>query len=329
MTARKKSVRILVTGGSGFVGTNLVGHFVSAGAEVVNFDIVPPRNEAHTAYWKRVDLLNLSQLRTHIARFKPEIVLHMAARTDLYGSTEDYATNTVGVSNLIASLRQGAAPRLVIFASSMLVCQLGYVPTHELDFCPITAYGVSKCQGEKLVRKEAELFFPWIILRPTSLWGPWFSTPYRDFFSVINRGIYFHPRGKKIRRSYGFVLNSVRQIERLIDLDGSDLVGRAVYLADYQPIELRSWAGEIQNCLGAPPVREVPEKLLLLGALLGDFIESVGWRHPPLTSFRLRNLLTEAVYDTSELEKTCGPTPYTMKEGVAITCDWIRQRTLS
>ena len=310
------------------MGTNLVGHFAHAGAEVVNFDIVPPRNDAHMGYWRCVDILNLSRLRTHIAKFQPEIVLHMAARTDLYGErAEDYAANTAGVSNLIECLRHSAPPRLVIFASSMLVCSLGYLPNHELDFCPSTAYGMSKCQGEKLVRKEAD--FPWIILRPTSLWGPWFSTPYRDFFSAIDRGIYFHPRGKTIRRSYGFVLNSVRQIERLIDLDGSDLTGRAVYLADYQPIELRSWAREIQKCLGAPPVREVPHKLLWLGALLGDFFESVGWRHAPLTSFRLRNLLTEAVYDTSELENACGPTPYTMKEGVTITCDWMRARIVS
>ena len=319
-----------MTGGSGFVGTNLVGHFASAGAEVVNFDIVPPRNESHIAYWKRVDILDLCGLDTYIARFQPEIVLHMAARTDLYGqSREDYVTNIAGVSNLIKCLRQSASPRLVIFASSMLVCRLGYLPNHELDFCPSTAYGLSKSIGEKLVRKEAESIFPWIILRPTSLWGPWFSTPYRDFFSAIGKGRYFHPRGTEIRRSYGFVLNSVRQIERLIDLDGSDLVGRAVYLADYQPTELSSWAREIQTCLGAPPVRELPQKLLLLGALLGDLLESVGWRHAPLTSFRLQNLLTEAVYDTSQLENACGPTPYTMKEGVAITCDWLKARNLS
>jgi len=281
-------------------------------------------------YWECVDILNPSGLHTHIARFQPEIVLHMAARTDLYGErTEDYAANTAGVSNLIDCLRHSASPRLVIFASSMLVCRLGYLPNHELDFCPSTAYGLSKSIGEKLVRKEAESLFPWIILRPTSLWGPWFSTPYRDFFSAIGRGIYFHPRGKEVRRSYGFVLNSVRQIERLIDLDGSDLVGRAVYLADYQPIELSSWAREIQRCLGAPPVREVPQKLLLLGALLGDLVERVGWSHPPLTSFRLRNLLTEAVYDTSQLENACGPTPYTMKQGVAITCDWLKARNFS
>jgi nucleoside-diphosphate-sugar epimerase len=305
-----------------------VDHFVRGGAEVENFDIVPPRNEAHRRYWKCVDMLNLAGLLQHIARFQPEIILHMAARTDLHGrGIEDYPVNTIGVSNLVECLRRHVCPRLVIFASSMLVCRLGYLPKGELDFCPNTAYGQSKCQGEKLVRKEAGSFFPWIILRPTSLWGPWFSSPYRDFFSAVSRGIYLHPRGKEIRRSYGFVLNAVHQIERLIVLQGADFIGRSVYLADYEPIELGQWAREIQKCLEAPPIHEVPQTLLLVAAIIGDLLKSVGWKDVPLTSFRLRNLLTQAVYDTSEFEKACGPVPYTMRQGVTITCEWMTARS--
>ena len=171
-----------MTGGSGFVGTNLVGHFASAGAEVVNFDIVAPRNQAHMAYWKRVDILNRSELRTHIARFQPEIVLHMDARTNLYGrGTEDYVTNTAGISNLIEGLRQSASPRLVIFASSMLVCHLGYVPNHELDFCPTTAYGQSKCQGNTLSQRS-KVVFSLVILRRRRYGDLGFQPPTEIFF---------------------------------------------------------------------------------------------------------------------------------------------------
>ena len=47
--------------------------------------------------------------------------------------------------------------------------------------------------------------------------------------------------------------------------------------------------------------------------------------HPPLTSFRLNNLLTDAVFDMSPLELIAGTLPYDMKQGVEITVDWMRK----
>ena len=305
-----------------------MGHFARAGAEVANFDLVPPRNQTHLPHWRRVDILDFDSLYSATADFNPEIVLHFGARTDLHGrSPEDYAANTTGVLNLIECLKSVTKPRLVLFSSSMLVCRLGYVPKRELDFCPTTPYGLSKCRGEKLIREQANSAFPWIILRPTSLWGPWFSTPYHDFFFAIQRGLYLHPRGKEVRRSYGFVLNSVHQIAQLVNSTPANLLGRSIYLADYEPTELGAWAREIQRHLDAPRIREVSPKLLLWAAILGDSMKKIGWRSVPLTTFRLRNLLTEAIYDTADLEVACGPVPYTMSEGVAMTCDWMRAQT--
>ncbi len=81
--------------------------------------------------------------------------------------------------------------------------------------------------------------FPWLIVRPTSIWGPWFAEPYRDFFTAIQRGLYMHPRGVRVRRSYGFVDNSVFILDRLTQHARGAAHRRTFYVADYEPVELR------------------------------------------------------------------------------------------
>jgi nucleoside-diphosphate-sugar epimerase len=317
--------RVLITGGSGFIGTNLVGYLHARGDAVANLDSASPRNPEHAHLWRNVSVLDRDELRRAVAEFKPEFVYHLAARADLDGkAVGDYEVNTQGVSNLIDAVRGSSGLRFVVFASSMLVCRIGHAPRGETDYCPNTFYGESKVESEKLVRREAA-GFQWTIVRPTSIWGPWFGAPYRDFFEAVRRGVYMHPRGRRVRRSFGFVLNTVAQLERLAS---GTVAQRTVYLADYEPIELKQWALAIQKELGAPPVREIPLWVLKAGAWCGDAAKRLGYRAPPITSFRLRNLLTEMIHDIGPLRVACGELPYSMEEGVRITCEWLRSHKI-
>jgi len=101
--------------------------------------------------------------------------------------------------------------------------------------------------------------------------------------------------------------------------------GRVFYVADYQPIEIRNMAESIREAFEAPAVRDVPTTILRTLARAGDGFKTLGWKNPPLTSFRLSNLRTQMVYDLSTTQAVAGPCPYTMEEGVRATVDWIKQ----
>jgi len=169
--------KILITGGSGFIGTNLI-EFYKDKVNILNIDIVKPKNKEHTQYWKNVDINNYKELDSAISKFNPDIVIHMAARTDLDGkSLEDYSTNIQGVENILKITDKIESITKVIFASSRLGCKIGYKPQNEFDYCATTIYGESKIIGEQLVRNYKEYSKKWIIVRPTSIWGPWFDIP--------------------------------------------------------------------------------------------------------------------------------------------------------
>ncbi|MGC9217040.1 NAD-dependent epimerase/dehydratase family protein [Acidithiobacillus sp.] len=141
----------------------------------------PETRRISTSGW--VDLLDQVALRDAVAAFSPQYVIHLAARTDLDGeSSADYAANTVGTSNLILGLSSQAELRRVIFASSMLGCRTGYRPTSETGYCPTRPYGKSKAETEGLVRGSTLIPCPWAMVRPTSIWGPWFGVPHKNFF---------------------------------------------------------------------------------------------------------------------------------------------------
>jgi GlcNAc-P-P-Und epimerase len=320
--------RILVTGGSGFIGTNLIDHFLTGGAETVNVDVAPPRNVAHKALWSHCDLRSESSLTESVRSFNPHWIIHMGARTDLEGAAlGDYAANTLGVENVITASLHAPALERILFASSRLVCRIGYSPKSDTDYCPSTHYGESKVKGERTVRSAGNVLrVPWIIVRPTSIWGPWFDVPYKNFFLSVARGRYFHPLGREIRKSFGFVGNTVHEVTRLMVAPADQIQGKTIYLADYPPIEVRRMADCIQARLGVRKVPDAPIGILKVVAVAGDVAKRLGWRNPPLTSFRLNNLLTPMIHDLGALEEIVGPLPYTMEAGVDMTVRWLRQQ---
>ena len=320
--------RVAITGGSGFIGTNLVEHYTSSGVPVLNLDPAQPRNQEHLPYWQRIDPLDARDTGGTLAEFAPTHVFHLGARTDLHGTAlDDYALNTRGVDVIIDACNQLTGLERVVFASSRLVCRIGYQPASDTDYCAPNAYGQSKVQGEQIVRR-AKTEFPWVILRPTSIWGPWFDIPYRTFFLTIAANRYIHVGRRPVRKSFGYVGNTVEQLAAVAEASDRQIDGTTMYLADYPPIDVVDMANRIQREVGSNQIRTLPRSLVKPVALGGDILQRLGWAEPPLTSFRLNNLLTEMIYDTAPLQRIAPQLSYSLDEGIRRTIEWMREQEL-
>jgi nucleoside-diphosphate-sugar epimerase len=320
---RGKVKRIFVTGGSGFIGTNLIESLVEAGHDVVNFDNIYPRSPQHAWLFQEGDILDGVRLSVAVRDFRPELCVHLAARTDLDGTTiADYDANTIGVRNMIAAAQSVGTVSRILFASSRYVHRTEVFPKHDDDYSPFTPYGESKVETERIIRSSG-LEIPWAIFRPTSIWGPWFRIPYRTFFDTVRRGVYVHPRGRKISKSYGYVGNVVNQILQFLFVDAARIDKRTFYVSDDQNMDVLDFAHLIQQAFGAPAIREVPLAVLQGLAIAGDLLKKMGVSNPPITSFRLANLLTPMDYDLSLTTQVAGPAPYTLGAGVQSTVEWI------
>jgi nucleoside-diphosphate-sugar epimerase len=319
------TTRVFVTGGSGFIGTNLVQLLSERGFEVVNFDRQPPRNPLHEKNYRAGDILDSEVLTSALQSFRPEFVVHLAARCDLDGaSLADYAANTTGLRNVISAIGGVGSIRRAVFASSRYVHPTARQPKRDDEYAPFTYYGASKAEGEKIVRASG-LNIPWLIIRPTSIWGPWFGVPYRGFFDAVRQGLYVHPRGERLYKTYGYVGNAVHQVNQLLAVPAELVHGRVFYVADYEPVEIMEMAEMIRECFEAPKVREVPLGILRAVAAAGDGARKLGWNNPPMTSFRLANLRTQMVYDMSATREIAGLCPHSLREGVRSTVSWIKE----
>lgn len=321
--------RVFVTGGSGFIGTNLIALLRDSGYEVRNADTKPPRDPAQKEFHQPVDVLDATALKNALAEFSPSHVVHMAARTDLDGKTpEDYRVNIDGTRNLIQALSATPSVTRTIFTSTKLVCRPNHFPRNDRDVCPHTPYGRSKVEMETLIR-SSEIASSWCIVRPSSIWGPWYSVPYHRFVMAVARGRYVHPGRCNPPRSFGYVENYAFQTLKLMEAPAEAIQGKVFYLSDYDEFTIRAWADAIAAATTGKRIRTIPSWMMKLTALVGDVCKLVGWTSVPMSSFRLLNMWSDTTHIPLENTKAItGPLPYTMRDGVQRTVNWLRREKL-
>ncbi|MFT5251050.1 MAG: nucleoside-diphosphate-sugar epimerase [Flavobacteriales bacterium] len=318
-----KHCKILVTGGSGFIGTNLTEKFILDGFEVLNLDIAEPKKKDLFKYWSKVDINCFDILKQSIQNFCPDYIVHLAARTDLDGiNLEAYKTNVIGVENLLNIANELKSLKKIIITSSMLVCHGGYYPKDQLDYAPTTIYGESKVKTEEVVWKSQPTC-DWAIIRPTSIWGPWFGIPYKNFFDMIISKKYFHIGNKGCTKTYGYIGNAIYQIEKILFAETRDELEKVFFIGENPGTNIEEWANEIGTELNIKIIK-MPYLVIKIAALFGDGLKLVGLPFP-MNSFRLHNMTTDNVIDLKNTYEIAQTLPYTRKDGIKRTLKWINK----
>lgn len=319
-------MKLLVTGGSGFIGTNLLNAVAGEFDEIINLSNEAPMVEAHRRFWREGDILDGEKLRAIFVEARPEIVIHLAARVDCDENTtveEGYRANVEGTRHLLDAVEAcGSVERLVI-TSSQFVCRAGRMPESETDFDPETVYGESKAVTERVTR-ERDPDCVWTIVRPTNVWGPYHRRYAQEFWKVLDLGLYVHPGYPTPTRSYAYVGNVVWQLRQILGAPAEVVHRRVFYLGD-RPVDIFKWIdGFHREIAGRHRMRIIPFCVVKALARIGDGITALTGRPFYITSSRLRSMTTDYLTPMEPTFAAFGEPPYSLEEGIRETAQWFK-----
>jgi len=173
--------KILITGGLGFVGSNLT-NFFSELNEILILDIENSNpyeiNINTNINTENIDIRS-NKISKIISQFKPTLVIHCAAQTSVIDSINDpektLSINVEGTHNILNEIKKLENCYFTFISSGGAIYgEPKYLPVNEKHpENPISAYGVSKLEGEKLVSKILHKSrVKHSILRPSNIYGP-------------------------------------------------------------------------------------------------------------------------------------------------------------
>lgn len=320
-----KDMKLLITGGSGFIGTNFIELLLANKIEnFINVDIQKPLKTGHETYWRNCNIMDKEELSKVFDQFQPTHMVHLAARTDTASDKlEDYIENTEGTANVIHAIEKTESMTHAIITSTQYVYKSDAhpLPKNDTDFIPHTTYGISKKISEEMTQKSP-MKAAWTIIRPTNVWGPWNMRYPNEFLKIIDKGWYFHPKNAYPVKSYAYVKNVVHQILGILEAPVEKVNRNVYYVGDY-PMSSSEWINSFSLELTGKEVKTFPKLLLQLVSYGGDVVKMLGLPFP-LHSARFQNMIDD--YNTP-MQKTIdafGLSNPDLNENVRETIHWIK-----
>lgn len=175
-------MRILITGGAGFIGSHLTDKYIESDHEVLVVDNLSSGKQTNLnpkAQFQQVDITS-SQLASTVTEFNPEIINHHAAQIEVRKSVDDPGfdaqVNIVGSLNLLQTAKDLPNLKKFIFASTggAIYGDADQMPTPETyDAWPISPYGIAKLSVEHYLYYYHQIYnLPYIALRYGNVYGP-------------------------------------------------------------------------------------------------------------------------------------------------------------
>jgi UDP-glucose 4-epimerase len=252
-------VKVLITGGAGFIGSHLADRLLARGDEVLVIDNFATARRDNLSEHERLKVIEGSIVepqfvKTVFSNFEPEVVAHAAASyKDPDDWTEDAATNAVGTANVVRASETAGIKRLVYFQTALCY---GVQPLEQ----PITldhplrpedsSYAISKTAGEYYVRLSG---LDWVSLRLANAYGPRnVSGPLPTFFQRLSEGKPCFVMDT--RRDFIYVQDLIDLVVQALDGRGS---GGAYHASSGSDYSIKELFDATVGALGLDPAPEV------------------------------------------------------------------------
>lgn len=312
-------MKVLVTGTAGFIGFHLTKRLLDAGCRVCGIDNLNDYYDVNLKQarlaqlpqtarfiFNQLDLADGGNLRRCIERFKPEVVVNLAAQAGVRYSLENpqayVNSNLVGFVNLMeACVRVGGLRHFVFASSSSVYGANAKVPFSEDDNVdhPISLYAATKKSNELIAHSYSHLYgVPVTGLRFFTVYGPWGRPDmgYFKFTDAIVRGkpieIYNHGQ---MQRDFTFIDDVVEALVRVAECPPqcsvlqestgavlSDARYKIYNLGNHQPVDLLNFIEIIERALGIKARKTFlpmqPGDVISTYAQTDDLYEATGFR---------------------------------------------------
>jgi UDP-glucose 4-epimerase len=172
--------RVLVTGGSGFIGRHLIDRLAGDRVQLFATSRTPVPSSDAAVSWLALDLADTESIRTAVRAARPDVVFHLAARLGAERTLEFSETalreNVLGTHSFLAALHEQnpAIDRIVVAGSGEEYGRCDTLPiTEETPLRPVSPYSLSKAAASQLALTYASLFgMPVTVVRPFVVYGP-------------------------------------------------------------------------------------------------------------------------------------------------------------
>ena len=186
-------MRILITGGAGCLGSNLIEHWLPLGHEILALDNFATGKRAVLPAVKGLQVVegsvaDAATVDKAFAGFKPDVVVHSAAAyKDPADWREDATTNVGGSINVACASEKAGVRRVINFQTALCYGRPSTVPIPvEHPLAPFTSYGISKAAGEQFLRMAS---VPVVSLRLANVTGPRLAIgPIPTFYKRLKAG---------------------------------------------------------------------------------------------------------------------------------------------
>lgn len=327
-------MKILVTGASGFIGSFIVEEALRRGMDTwaaVRGSSKRDFLQDGRIHFIELNLSSQSQLEEQLHGHQFDYVVHAAGVTKCLNDSDFFKINTEGTKNLVNALLSLQMPvRRFVYVSSLSIFGAiretqPYKEILESDTpMPNTNYGHSKLQAE-LWLDSLRASFPYVILRPTGVYGP----RERDYFMVaksIRQHTDFAVGFRQQDITFVYVLDVVQAVFLACE---KGQTGRKYFLSDGQVYQSATFSNLIRKELGNPWWIRVTAPIWLLRVItfFGDKIGHITGKISALNNDKF-HILKQRNWrcDIEPARRELGYEPqYTLTEGVPLTIKWYRE----
>lgn len=327
-------MKILVTGASGFIGSFIVEEALRQGMET--WAAVRPSSSRKYLQDDRIHFINLNlgskqELAQQLEGHEFDYVVHAAGATKCLHASDFYKVNTEGTKNLVEVLIASKMPlKRFVFISSLSVFgaireEQPYVEINEQDTPkPNTEYGKSKWEAEKFLDSLGNLF-PYIILRPTGVYGP----REKDYFLMaksIKQHIDFSVGYKRQDITFVYVQDVVQAVFLALERGKN---GRKYFLSDGEVYQSATFSNLLHHELGDKWLIRIkaPICLLRLITLIGEYVGRATGKMSALNNDKF-NILKQRNWrcDIEPVVDELGYHPhYPLERGVKLAVEWYKE----